>query len=290
MISIKKLIIDSFRTKTPFFSIEVTPKPNRLDIDYSQFPNEPLFTAINWIGDDNLKYERVKDSPALKMKDNLVKKRQTVLNHISCYKLTEKQLDDMLDECVNLFPLTGDFTDDNQLQKYKYASDLIQEIRRKKGDDVTIFTSGYPKIFKNSHEKHDYFVSLKNKVDYGADVIITQIVYEANIFIDFVRNCRECKIMIPIMPGIFVPCSFESMKFMAELTKAPIPTSIFRDYEVFKDDEQLFKEFSIQSTVKLMKDILNTLTKDNQKLIGFHFFTMKNFNEISKVLTYFDFK
>lgn len=287
MNKIKKLLIDRNEIKKHFFSIEVTPKPNRLDIDYSQFPIEPLFTSITWIGDDNLKYDRVTDSPALKMIDNLTKKKQPCLSHVCCYKLTEKQLDDMLDECVNLFPLTGDYNDGSELQKYKHASDLIQEIRKKKGDDVTIFTSGYPKIFKNSDEKHEYFLLLKRKIDHGADAIITQIVYNAEIFIDFVRNCREFQIIVPILPGIFVPSTFDTMKRMAELTKTPIPSSILQDYEVFKDDEQLFKEFAIQSTVKLMKDILNT---DQQQSIGFHFFTMNNFDEISKVLTYFDFK
>ena len=40
------------------------------------------------------------------------------------------------------------------------------------------------------------------QVDPGADVIVTQLFYDTDIFLKFVNDCREIGITIPIVPGI----------------------------------------------------------------------------------------
>lgn len=40
------------------------------------------------------------------------------------------------------------------------------------------------------------------KVDAGADFIITQLFFEADTFIKFVKDCRALGIHCPILPGI----------------------------------------------------------------------------------------
>jgi len=48
----------------------------------------------------------------------------------------------------------------------------------------------------------DDLLHLKVKVDAGADFIITQLFFDAETFIKFVRDCREIGIECPILPGI----------------------------------------------------------------------------------------
>lgn len=40
------------------------------------------------------------------------------------------------------------------------------------------------------------------QVDAGADVIVTQLFYDTDIFLRFVNDCRQIGITIPIVPGI----------------------------------------------------------------------------------------
>lgn len=43
---------------------------------------------------------------------------------------------------------------------------------------------------------------LKQKVDAGADFVITQLFYDNKIFFEWVQDCRRAGISCPIIPGI----------------------------------------------------------------------------------------
>lgn len=48
----------------------------------------------------------------------------------------------------------------------------------------------------------DDLLHLKEKVDAGADFIITQLFFEADAFIKFVSDCKAVGVNCPIIPGI----------------------------------------------------------------------------------------
>lgn len=43
---------------------------------------------------------------------------------------------------------------------------------------------------------------LKEKIDAGADFIVTQFFYDADVFLSYVTRCRAAGINCPIIPGL----------------------------------------------------------------------------------------
>lgn len=62
---------------------------------------------------------------------------------------------------------------------------------------------GYPQGHPDSSSYEDDLGYLKEKVDCGADFIITQLFFQAETFIKFESDCRAAGITCPIIPGIF---------------------------------------------------------------------------------------
>ena len=89
------------------------------------------------------------------------------------------------------------------LAQYKYrARDLIRWVREEHGDYFTIACAGYPKGHPDAASYAADLQNLKEKCDAGADFVITQLFFEADTYVQFVKDCREIGITKPIVPGI----------------------------------------------------------------------------------------
>lgn len=85
----------------------------------------------------------------------------------------------------------------------EYSGDLVRLIRQEFGDYFGICVAGYPRGHPDCSSYEDDLRYLKEKIDAGADFIITQLFFSAGDFLEFVRDCRKIGITCPILPGIF---------------------------------------------------------------------------------------
>ena len=111
-----------------------------------------------------------------------------VLMHITCTYMTREKVKASLDRARelgirNLLALRGDpprgATDWVAVENgFNYAVDLVKFIREEYGDFFCIIVAGYPEVHLEATNREDDIRHLKEKVDAGADFIITQLFFD----------------------------------------------------------------------------------------------------------------
>eukprot|EP00882_Tetradesmus_deserticola_P021502 GHRQ01023275.1.p2 GENE.GHRQ01023275.1~~GHRQ01023275.1.p2 ORF type:complete len:259 (+),score=110.45 GHRQ01023275.1:82-777(+) len=143
--------------------------------------------------------------------------------HLTCTNMPVEALDNALNEVrkaglQNILALRGDPPKGQEEFKqieggFGNALDLVKYIREKHGDYFGIGVAGYPEahpdfiVDDEQQMKKNYWDSLaylKEKIDAGADFIITQLFYRVERFLQFVEDCRSIGITCPILPGAAV--------------------------------------------------------------------------------------
>lgn len=130
---------------------------------------------------------------------------------------------------------------------------------------------------------------LKEKVEAGADFIITQPCFSSSTIIEFIEKCRKVGITVPIVPGIYVPSTYYALLFMCNLCKISVPTEQFVLYKMLKDDPKAFQDYAVEKAVQLLNDLFSNDEKD-ATVTGIHFFTLNDFELMERVIGHFDFK
>jgi methylenetetrahydrofolate reductase (NADPH) len=210
--------------------------------------------------------------------------------HIICGGFTKEETEDALIDLSflgidNVLVLRGDSIKSEGAFKPEeggnaYASDLLQQVvAMNKGQfleeelqDVEptsfcIGVAGYPeKHFESPNMKNDLRY-LKMKVDLGAEYIVTQMFFDNKKFFDFVQNCRDIGINVPIIPGLKVLTSKKQLNLLPSTFKIDMPDDLAEAAEKARDNEQV-KEIGIEWCVNQCKELLK------QNIPCLHFYTM----------------
>ncbi|KAI7901529.1 methylenetetrahydrofolate reductase-domain-containing protein [Cokeromyces recurvatus] len=201
---------------------------------------------------------------------NIVSTSQSVygletMMHLTCTNMPIEKIDNALKAakacgCQNILALRGD-PPKGQLNwescenGFNHAIDLVRYIRKKYGDYFCIAVAGHPEGHIDNEDKEDDLQRLKEKVDAGANLIITQLFFDVDIFIHFVKRCRAIGITCPILPGIFPIQSYAGLQRVISFNHNAVPQKIWDDLEPIKDDDLAVKDYGIDLAVHFIHEI-----------------------------------
>jgi methylenetetrahydrofolate reductase (NADPH) len=152
---------------------------------------------------------------------------------------------------------------------HRYASELVEQIvnmnngkfidedlQHATPTNFCIGVSGYPeKHFSSPNLKTD-LKFLKNKVDLGAEYIVTQMFFDNKAYFDFVDKCREAGITVPIIPGIKPITAKVQANVLPTIFHIDLPEELADEIEKCKDNvavKQLGIEWCVNQSKELMK-------------------------------------
>lgn len=137
---------------------------------------------------------------------------------------------------------------------HKYAIDLLKQIinlnngvyleEELKSTNKTKFSvgvAGYPEKHFEAPNMQTDLLYLKQKVDAGADYIVTQMFFDNKKFFAFEKQCREIGITVPIIPGLKPVTTKKQLMVIPRTFYVDIPSDLSNEILKCRDDSEVEK-------------------------------------------------
>jgi methylenetetrahydrofolate reductase (NADPH) len=197
--------------------------------------------------------------------------------HIICGGFTKRETEDALIDLQflgidNALILRGDAAKNESSFEpepggNKYAIDLLKQVGQLNQGiyldedilnggktDFCMGVSGYPeKHFEAPNFEID-LIKTKEKVDAGAEYIMTQMFFNNQKFFEYVQACRDMGITVPIIPGLKPITNKKQLTILPRIFHVDIPTDLSNAINKCKTDlecEQVGTEWLIQQSKEL---------------------------------------
>ncbi|HPE65983.1 MAG TPA: methylenetetrahydrofolate reductase [NAD(P)H] [Synergistales bacterium] len=195
------------------------------------------------------------------------------LAHLTCMGSSpaevEKVMEDLEQEGVcNILAMRGDPRPDGGENHFQHASDLIRHIRRGHFRDFSLGAAAYPEGHPESPSLEEDLLHLKEKVDAGADFLITQLFFDNEIFFRFMDRIRALGIAVPVLAGIMPVLNARQIGRIVSLCGASIPPRFARIMSRYEHSPEALSEAGIAYATEQIIDLLSWGAD------GIHLYTM----------------
>jgi methylenetetrahydrofolate reductase (NADPH) len=275
-------IKDLFKTKKPVISFEIFPPKKDFGVEtiYSTIDElaklNPDFISVTYgaggIGSD----KTVEIASIIKNKYKI-----EALAHLTCITSDKDRIRHMIDDLKannieNILAMRGDIPEGFQFQsnnKYKFALDLIKDI--KKYGEFAVGAAAYPEGHIECDDLRINAIHLKQKVDAGADFLITQLFFDNNLFHKFLNLKENLSINIPISAGIMPILNKSQVQKMIFMCGASLPSNIIKMLYKYENKPESLRKAGIEYATEQVIDLIANGVE------GIHIYTM-NQPEIAK--------
>jgi methylenetetrahydrofolate reductase (NADPH) len=199
--------------------------------------------------------------------------------HFTCVGQRRKDIESVLENFArhgieNVLALRGDRPvgqpepTEGWFPDFKNAVHLIRHIRQRFGNTFSIGCAGYPEKHPEAPDGPTDLRRLKEKVDAGADFIITQLYFSNRDFFHFVERCRKSGITVPIIAGIMPVTNVAQIKKFTAMCGAVIPEKMLAELTPIAEDPDAVVRFGVDWATRQCGELLDA------KVDGLHFYTL----------------
>jgi len=205
------------------------------------------------------------------------KYRITVIPHIICGGFSKEETEDILIDLhfldmPNLLVLRGDpqkgqrfFIPEqnghehtlglvNQIMNMNKGIYLDPDIENPTPTDFSVGVAGYPEKHYEAPNFESDLDYLKQKIDAGAEYIVTQMFFDNSKYFEFVKKCRNMGITVPIVPGIKPITFIKDIESLPRVFAISIPDDLVKSIKQCKTNAEA-KEAGVEWTIQQSKEL-----------------------------------
>ncbi len=198
--------------------------------------------------------------------------------HVLCGGFTKEETEYLLVDCHylgidNVMALRGDAMKHQQYFEaakggHIYAKELVSQIQNLnfgkylhdviEADDRADFcigVAGYPEKHIESPSLQTDLKRLKEKVDAGADYVVTQMFFDNKKYFDFVDAAKKAGINVPIIPGIKPVAVKRHLQLLPQVFKIDLPEELILEIEKCKNNKQV-RQIGVEWSIQQSKELL----------------------------------
>jgi methylenetetrahydrofolate reductase (NADPH) len=141
----------------------------------------------------------------------------------------------------------------SDLNKGKYLHEMMETLYK---PDFCIGVAGYPEKHMESPSLDSDLRRLKEKIDAGADYVVTQMFFDNQKYFDFVEKARSIGITVPIIPGIKPIAIKRHLQVLPQVFKLDLPETLISEIEKCKNNEQV-REVGVEWAIAQSKELID---------------------------------
>jgi methylenetetrahydrofolate reductase (NADPH) len=208
--------------------------------------------------------------------------------HLTCVGASRDELSGVLDRLEgagisNVIALRGDppVGEDGfspHPEGLSYATELVALIRSQHRP-FCLAAACYPEKHLEASSMEDDVRHLREKVDAGAEFLITQLFFDNQVYFDFVRRVRAAGIEVPIVAGIMPITDLSQIERFTQRCGATIPKRLHDILAPHREDPAKVESLSIDYAIGQCRELLD------RGAPGVHFYTLNRSRATRDILT-----
>jgi methylenetetrahydrofolate reductase (NADPH) len=166
--------------------------------------------------------------------------------------------------------LVSQITDMNQ-GKY-----LEEDLLDAEPSHFCVGVGGYPEKHFEAPNLATDVRRTKEKVDAGADYVVTQMFFDNSVYFDYLERCRKAGVEVPIIPGIKILTSAKQLTSIPRVFYVDIPDALSLEAEKAPPEkvEDIGVEWALQQSRELIEGGAPSI----------HFYVMQSSRAIQKLM------
>lgn len=157
---------------------------------------------------------------------------------------------------------------------FQFAFELVKYLQELNGFSIGV--AGYPEAHLEAPSLEKDVEYLKQKVDAGADFIITQVFFDNRYFLDFMDRALAAGINVPIIPGIMPIVNLGQVQKFTQMCGATVPVHIVSDMDNRDADDMM--KVGVDYAILQCRQLLDSGVE------GLHFYTLNHNHSTERVL------
>ncbi len=222
-----------------------------------------------------------------------------VVPHLICGGFTKDETEDALIDLnflgmTNILVLRGDPPANNKYFRaeengHEHTTGLIRQIMHMnqgrycdedlyniRKTNFSVGVAGYPEKHNEAPNMKSDIKYLKQKIDAGAEYIVTQMFFDNQKYYDFVKLCRNEGIKVPIIPGIKPVRTKRDLELLPQVFNIDLPEELASEIVKAKNNKEV-NEIGIEWTIKQSKELIKF------GVPAVHYYTIGKSNNIKNI-------